>query len=515
MFFDFHIHPSMKCLFSDPPEKFGPWENLDTSAIPDLLNWCTEFKYILRSQANLNQLWYNDCRLVCVALYAPEKGILDNPLILGQATGKLGKYIHEKKIKKIINGTLKPYDLVVNDDLKVLLDPTQFGITNKKVVPLWDKADYDESKTDTIYVVFSVEGCHSLSSSLMRLNINEIISSIDDLATRVPLLAINLTHMEQYGLSNHAYGMQFINNKEFRPTGFGLSSNGAKIVQHCYNKNICIDLKHMSLGARTQLYNLRWSPGFQAINQPLLCTHAGFTGISTTEIPAYFYKTRKYTKDGYRKVWMGKPFTATSSGIEPAFNPSSINLYDEDIQAILESGGMIGLSLDKRILGYDNPDGVQDDSIYAIENEYISIKEEAFFFTGPAGTAFDNGKCMLLKTVREGGTVDPNLAEYHLRHFMAHLVHLIRVARHGNYDVNKALKQVCIGSDYDGMINPLSSCEKVDELVYFKELFEKRFVAFAGDCNVALPQGFDVMAFSEALFYKNGKEFVMNRLDLI
>jgi microsomal dipeptidase-like Zn-dependent dipeptidase len=517
-FFDFHIHPSLKSLFSDFPEKLSPWEKLDTRMIPDLLRWCSDFRYILQSQANLNQLWYNECRLISVALYAPEENILNNDLIYGQADGKLKVYLNKAKLKKIIDGTITPYDLLVNDDLKTLLNPQNFGITNKKIVPLFKSNDYDESKADTIYVVFSVEGCHSLAKSLLsNISKDDVITNLDDLSTRIPLLAVNLTHMEQSRLCNHAFGMQFLKNELFKPTGQGLSPDGGHIVEHCYRKKIMIDVKHMSLMARLQLYNLRKSPGFLPINQPLICTHAGFTGISHTQIPDYVYSMRNYPSKGYGVMYLGKPWLA-GRGTRPSFNPSSINLFDEEIVAIIESGGMIGLSLDKRILGFADPDGYQlaNQTTYPLEAEFFSLKERQYFQSKKEyGSAFDKGECIENLEVSEPGPVNPRLGDYHLKHFMAHIIHMIKVVRKAGLDVNQSLKQICIGSDFDGMINPVWICDTTDELVYFKERFEKSFVGFAKDCDLKLPAGFDVDKFTDDVFYNNGKNFVLNRLDIM
>jgi hypothetical protein len=98
---------------------------------------------------------------------------------------------------------------------------------------------------------------------------------------------------------------------------------------------------------------------------------------------------------------------------------------------------------------------------------------------------------------------------------MSHIVHLIKVCRANNYDVSKALKQVCMGSDFDGMINPVWICDTIDHLAYFRKQFEKHFVAFSKGCKVPLPAGFNILSFSEDLFYRNGKDFVMSRLALI
>ena len=44
------------------------------------------------------------------------------------------------------------------------------------------------------------------------------------------------------------------------------------------------------------------------------------------------------------------------------------------------------------------------------------------------------------------------MSEYHLKHFMEHIVHVVVLAqKHNNY-VMTALNQLCIDSDYDGLI---------------------------------------------------------------
>ncbi len=513
-YFDFHIHPTLKSLFSNPTK--SPWDKLDTRTIPPLLRWCTDFPYILQSQANLNQLLNNECHLVCIALYAPEVNLMASDLILKQADGPLKEYLNHEKIQNIINGNPKPYDLMVKDDLETLLHPERFGITNKKIVPLKKASDYDPNSTDTIYVVFSVEGCHTLANTAKLANITkeEVIQNMDDLSTTIPVLAINLTHMEQSPLCNHAYGMQFLKSDFFKPTGRGLSSAGAEIVKHCYQNKIMIDVKHMSLTARQQLYNLRKGPAFTPINQPLICTHAGFTGISIAEIPDYIYKNENFSGEDFGLIYLGKPSLYCTSP-RPSFNPSSINLFDEDIVEIVKSGGMIGLSLDKRILGYADPEGKQlaEQNTYPLEAEYFSLNERAIYFSkAEFAKAFDKNKCITNAEVEQAGPVNPLLGEYHLKHFMGHIIHLIKVAQRAHLDVDQVLKQVCIGSDFDGLINPIWICDTMDEMVYFREHFEKRFVSFAHDCSVTLPATFDIQTFSHQLFYKNGKDFVLKRL---
>ncbi|MEO8413412.1 MAG: hypothetical protein ABI472_07115 [Ginsengibacter sp.] len=522
-FFDFHLHPALKCLFSENNEatqskKLSPWVPLDKSKIPFLLKCCTEFPYILESQGNLSQLAASDCNLVCIALYIPEKDMLTDNLIQDSTKGPLNVYLQKDKIDTIINGN--PYTLLRTDDWPTLTDATQFGITNKKVKPLKTRNDFDENDTSTIHAVFSVEGCHTLSSKLQNFDVDAIIANLDDLRSNVSLVSVNITHMEQSPLCNHAFGMQFLSNDGFKPTGNKFSVDGIRVLKHCYENKIMIDVKHLSLGSRQHLYELRRIPGFASINQPIVCTHAGFTGISVKEIPDYVFAVRKFEAKGYTVLWQGKPVKYGDSP-RPSFNAASINLYDEDIMEILNSGGILGFSLDKRILGYqqfEQETNGRDD--FPLETEYISNLEETIFLgTGRVeiSKAFGDMKDQVMEwdEIAEGGVVDPAMSDYHLKHFMAHVVHVIVVARKNNYDVSAALNQICIGSDYDGLINPVWCCETANSLEHFKSEFENKFVSFAKISHVALPNDFDVKVFSKRLFFENGRDFVLGRLDAL
>lgn len=511
-FSDLHVHPTLKCLFSDPPSKLSPWDKIDIRKIPPLVRWCSDFQYILQSQSNLSQLVNNEYSIVCIALYVPERAILENDLILGEADGSLKAYLNKNKIRQMISSVKQPYRDLIYEDIDTILNSDKFGVKDRKVLLLKKGLDVVMDDGKNVYAVFSVEGCHNLSSELRKFDIVEILHNLDDLATRFPIVSLHLTHLEQSQICNHAFGILFLDNEFFRPTGIGISTGGIQIVKHCYQREILIDLKHMSIHARLQLYALRGTAEFKNIHQPLLCTHAGFTGISIKDIPDYI---GNYTKSGkgYIQLSVGKP-VKYGGGIRPSFNASSINLYDEDIIEILRSGGMIGLSLDKRILGFheiEPNDTFREE--YPVETEFISEKERAIFFSSTeAGNAFLDDRCITWSELKEGGKVNPMIADYHLHHFLQHIVHLIVVAENNGYDVMSALQQICIASDFDGIINPLWCCDTTDEIVYFKQAFDNSLEAFISDSNVILPASFDLHAFSDALFYSNGKNFIISRL---
>ena len=87
----------------------------------------------------------------------------------------------------------------------------------------------------------------------------------------------------------------------------------------------------------------------------------------------------------------------------------------------------------------------------------------------------------------------------------------------GDYDINKALTQICIGSDFDGLINPVGCCMKATEYNSLKNDFKDTFMSYAKANKeaVTLPEGFNIEKFTEQLFFENGKNFITSRLQLL
>jgi microsomal dipeptidase-like Zn-dependent dipeptidase len=507
-------------MFSEADSKTSPWVDIDVRKIPWILRWCSEFEYILSTQADLRMLHKNKANLICVAIFVPERGMTDNNLILKQAEGTLQCYLNPARLKKINDETLKPYPDLVNEDLDVLFNAARFGITDKQVVALTKDVVFNPDDPSKIYVVFSVEGLHSLSPTMdkTKINCDTILNNLDELRAKLPIVSINITHLEQYPFISQAYGIQFVANEDFRPTGNRISNDGLKIIRHCYENNIMIDIKHQSLATRRMLIEkVRTWPEFQDILQPLVCTHAGFTGLSYNDIPDYI-NFQKVSKKDYSYLLWGKPRKYGMLDFMTAFNPSSINLYDEDILAVIKSGGIIGLNMDKRILGYSEADSrTANWDELAFEEEYISNAETDVYLTKRVvGSKMTDSYCITTQEVLQGGVVNPELGFYHLCHFMQHVLHFIKIAQQTD-DINKALTQICIGSDFDGIINPVWCCPAASGFDNFKKEFLKTFMSFAHANRdlVTLPADFDVNKFADQLFFENGKNFVLERLKKI
>jgi len=204
--------------------------------------------------------------------------------------------------------------------------------------------------------------------------------------------------------------------------------------------------------------------GLHGGNWPLVCTHAGLTGIHSENRYRYFLHNRSFGND-FLRVKHYKPVGYLEG---TSFNPSSINLYDEDVERIIKSGGLIGLSMDQRILGVPE-DGMMSpdytDEIY--EQEVISPGERDLF----------RDRNLNRDTVPDEAVLKPesirladrqNAPMFHARHFLNQVFHLFVIARRSGIPAAQMAERVCIGSDFDGLINPLDCCPNVTATGNFK-----------------------------------------------
>ena len=112
----------------------------------------------------------------------------------------------------------------------------------------------------------------------------------------------------------------------------------------------------------------------------------------------------------------------------------------------------------------------------------------------------------------------------HAEHFYLHIVHAMELARFigqtngtdGEALATKMLTEIlCIGSDYDGLIDGLDSCPNMDSIDSFRVRFETEFPNFLVKVGKRLPDGLTVTEVAKYIFFKNGVEFVRRRLTTI
>ena len=518
-YFDFHMHPTLKTTLKEGM----PYDlQIPSNAVSGVAGLCTDLPQIVASQASVKQLMQFEQKLFGVALYSIESVIAGDKTLneVAATNKKLKKYIGIQRLQDIKSNQLKAYDYLKNELLPIFQTKPEFTIVDRTT-------DFNALDPDKIHVFFVLEGCHSLcNSSNTVFDKQEIINNLNDLTSLVPVLSVNLTHLQKSNISNQAYGIQLTNNSAFIPTGNGLLPDAEDIIQACFNKNICIDVKHMSVIARRRLFQQLNANKYQN-QQPVICTHAGFTGIPTGSIPDYVVAFEQ--KGGAVKIVLGKPNHIQPNvdhlqRLAPTFNASSINLYDEEITTIVRNGGLIGLSLDRRISGFvsqfdEDPFAFFNDETFLVDKEYISVPEFQQLGITPhnISSKINDAWCNTKQDLLDVSEPPSVLVEFHRNQIMLQLKHFLQVCINDGIPLQDAQTKICIGSDFDGIINPFYCVTTVDELPKFKTYLKKNLRNFLGRYtdSRALRDQLDVDVFTDQLFYQNGISFVQKRLQLL
>jgi microsomal dipeptidase-like Zn-dependent dipeptidase len=511
-FFDFHCHPGLKPTFANQNNAPSPWDfiraklkifaNIEISINP-------LFNEVLDSQSCLSQLFNGQVKLFGIALHAPEanmgKGLLEKRLV---NDGDI-PLIDPDRLKLVRDGN-SYFDFTMEDFNRLSLSPAPATLPGAQLKILSAAAEFDENDGNSIFGFLIVEGLHCFFENQSAPDAADVFNqNFESFTDNHTVIAINVCHLQQNPFCNHAFGIQFINPQYFFPTGNGITDWGGQMIERMLEKKILVDIKHMSLFSRWQLYSRLKDAATGNFTAPVICTHAGLTGQSIRDRVKYLLTAPDDVGPVYEVAYL-KPKSPYIDGVY--FNCSSINLYDEDIENILLSGGLVGLSFDQRILGFAD-ENVLRGVTTPNDVEYIS-KDEANFFLGPNPTALpvftDDSKVW---TTEDFENLDPSLdIELHPLFFINHVLHILTVAKNNPLiGVQKALDKICLGTDYDGLVNAIDNCKQADKLDAFKQLMLDKLPALLKH-NGLDGDGIDVPLFLDGIFYNNGKNFVLARL---
>ncbi|HEV7779612.1 MAG TPA: membrane dipeptidase [Chitinophagaceae bacterium] len=504
-FFDFHLHPSLKPQMSLPPGFPSPWELIKIkfnhpNIITALLK-CSGINEVVDSQASLSQLVKGKVNLIALALHPPETAMMNDGLIQQIAAEEQTNYINLSRITDIGSGDI--YFRMLNEELANL--KKNLSNNGKKLKLISNISQYKASDTDTVHAILIIEGPHAFFGPKQHRTETEIFTdfwnNFETFTTANRIFSLNIAHLQDNEFSNHAFGIQIFKPKPFYPRGNGISQHGFKLLQKMKEKDILLDIKHMSLYARKQLYDFR----IGETDWPIVCTHAGLTGIKKEDRGRYFIE--QHSEGDHLRVRHYKP---AGYILGTSFNPCTINLYDEDVREVVFSGGLIGLSLDQRILGTPEEWMMSSDNMGDIyEEEVISPGEKDFFMNVVRSTPNDSDIIKPTDIIPEDRQ---DWLRFHARHFMNQVFHLFKIADQYNY--NKALmaQRICIGSDFDGMINPVDCCKNVTQLEKFRNYLTDNFKEWEKDFTEVT--GIKTSSFitpkklMENIFYQNGVDFL-------
>lgn len=429
--------------------------------------WTEEHQFFYHSQGDFAKLGRGKVRLVVVSLYPIEQGfVVVKPLNLGESalTEILAEIVFSLPVKR--TEEIQHYDHDYFDDL---LKEVEFIASTQEPVSFWNRSapgkdavykyrivkDFEDlhrlleldetlqpctSGEDKIAVVLSVEGAHCLGigqkntlykdETFLAKKLSENISRLKKLGPPggegdwCPFY-ITLTHHFWNQLGGHSVTFSNIINKVLdQTTGLskGVTPLGQMVVEQLLNteqgqKRILIDISHMSHRMRRWYFRYLSSRGDHI---PIIASHTGVNGKRTMSEAVI-----KTTKGNYHEIADELYRTSTS------FNPWDLLLSDEEIMIIHRSGGIIGINLEHRIM---------------MGTEKLNERKHK----------------ARSKTLKEQ-------QEIWIRPFIDQVLHIAAVILKGTGNPSGIWDNICIGSDYGGMITPIAAFPSAEKFPEFDE----------------------------------------------
>lgn len=510
---DIHIHPDLKPFNSavDQKSKKSIWVPVEDSCCYDCIPGLAKQVYEIHksSQASLDMLRDSNTRLFFISLYPVERGFFKPrwiPFIfprksissLAQCITGFGMSKLQRIRKRIADEKGVDYFKELKDEYGYILHQQEQCRDGRKFEIARDGDHLESILQDAdkkLAVILSIEGAHAFGNfseasdfkmspgklndgkeyERMRQRFKKNISEMKKWGpgndgTHCPLF-ITFCHHYWNLLCGHSKSfmgiMGFVMRQKFGMNE-GFTKLGENVLHELLSKKngrrVLIDIKHLSVKGRKQYYGILedqyWANGDKV---PVISSHSAVNGIPEFgKKPAF---GRKY------------------------FSREPINLYDKEIKLIYKSEGLIGFLLHEgRMPGK---------KLKKVLKKLKKAKKKA-------------EKNDDRQRVQE---INDRLRDEYIRLLMANIFHVIRVV-----DDKSAWNIICLGSDFDGIMNPFDSYKDVFN---YKDLSTHMFqfltrplpIAEAGltvDKMKQLMFGYKPREIVEKAMYKNVQEFLKN-----
>ncbi len=349
---------------------------------------------------------------------------------------------------------------------------------------LQKKSDIDSviADPDRLAFALTIEGGHALGHSIY---INEGITSLDeyrdfviqnvkrlkgmlpisdnsDEYIKTPILWISLCKTYENGLGGSANSMTKLQQSVFgkvNDINEGPSDLGKEVMELLISKEgrrVLVDIKHMSLKFRRFYYQTVERASILGEQIPIVCSHCGVSGES--------WKSNLYKKKD-----------DDSKNNNSYLNHWSQNLAEEDIKKIHSTKGLLGVTLDKTVLGGQ-----------------LALAE---IESTPIGTVQRRKACVKL--------------------FMANVLRAI-----DKIGVASAWNIICVGSDFDNMNEPLDPYPNAEflpdlasDIQEFLERPEDIGNEFTAKKVKELMFDYSAAEITEKIMSRNAIEFIRRNLD--
>ena len=453
-FTDLHVHSSLR------PFRYRPLRNIfDSIPYDEDPNYLKQLPFLLKvflggmlreygvpSQANLQQCLESKTRVIAISLYPPERNLFDlrkfisvvlgkNDATFGAAFTQFQKEVIQDYINLVENNDPIDYCGELDREYRYLVQESTDSSGLTIATDFQHLKETLDAGSDELIAVLTIEGLHSLAKYDRYTDLTDLREfpnkrNSPDYQKYLTNFTQGITILKNWHQGKHTpffvtFAHHFWNLLCGHARSFAGVIRKMAIDQECgrnmditalgievmdlllsreNGRQILIDVKHMSAKARRTFYHLRQVNYVEKNNSfPIICSHAAISGVPTL---AQAINQRDHESDN----------TATY------FNVWSINLCDEDILQIFNSGGLIGIVLHEDRM----PGGIPKHRIQGFKK------------------AQDHDR----------------LRDEYLKLIMSNILHIIRVCN----DV-QAWNMICLGSDFDGAINPMETYPNVQSYV--------------------------------------------------
>jgi microsomal dipeptidase-like Zn-dependent dipeptidase len=438
---DFHCHPAMKPFgesFNKSPvginsekrnNKQSIWRYDPPILLDKLMNYLSGLTKF--SQSNFSSLVYGGVEVVCVSLYPLEKWFVRNQMkneILLDLGSDLAMGIGKKRIDHIqamtdyFEDLEREYDFYLQLDGKVIQLPEgKFRyklVKNHQEIKAIRANQPDEKGVTTVCVIMSIEGMHVLNTGLgHEPNEAEVLANLDKIKNwKFRPLFVTFTHHFWNHLCGHSESLSgFVKDKADQTEGMNTGFTSLGL-------KVLRGLLDNTGGKRILIDTKHMSP--KARQEYFSLLDSGEFGNAPIIVSHGACNGMRSSTDSQ------VVFSETGNKL----NHQSINFYDDELVRIANSGGILALQLDERRIANDE----------TLKNIPKSVKRH-------------------------------KIMHYRSALLWNQVQHVLEVC-----DMEGVFAWDCMamGTDFDGIIDPLNSFWTSEEFPYLADFLERHAYSY-------------------------------------
>jgi len=470
-YIDFHCHPALKPYGKSFNYQKKGWNNphrsrrnsiwkYDPPSLGDkLLNYFLNLTKF--SQSNFTSLAKGDVRIVCASLYPMEKGFFVNKIkseFLRDFLGNLATGIGKKRIDAVQATTNYFKDLEMEYDFYKQLNNRIIrlpeGNYRYRLVKNYDEVltilNEEEKGPKTIAVIFGIEGLHVLNSNLKKApNEQDFLKNLDTIKQwETPPLIAGLAHHFWNHLCGHAASFTDLvadNIDQQEGMDTGITPLGKKVLHRMLDT---------SNGKRILVDIKHMSVTSREEYYALLASDAAYENVPLV-----------VTHGAANGLISAQNPVPGGSKIAQTLNNADINFYNDELIRIAKSNGIFGLQLDERRVA---------------------------------------NKTTLKKT--KNSVKRSKIMHYRSELLWGQIQHIVEVL---DAEGMFAWNCIAIGSDFDGIIDPLNSFWTAEELPYLADFLERHAYNYMSNNQLnVVENNIDADEIVDRVMTKNGMGFL-------